>query len=262
MLIKPKKSLGQNFLKEKNIIEKIVSSIDISGQDILEVGPGTGNMTEFILEKKPNKVFVVEKDNTLSKYLRNKFNDKINIINEDILKIDPGSLSKKKLIVFGNLPYNISSQILSNWIKNLKEEPWFSDLVLMFQKEVANRIISKKNTSNYGRLTILSQWRLKIEKLFDVSPNCFNPKPKVDSSVLHFENKKKFKKISNIKNLEYVTNILFGQRRKMIKHTLKKIFVDYVSIAEQLNIDLSCRPQNLDLKTIFELVEIHEKLRN
>ena len=95
MLIKPKKSLGQNFLKDKNIIEKIISSIDISGQDILEVGPGTGNMTEFIVEKKPNKIFVVEKDNALSKHLQNKFNDKINIINEDILKIDPGSLSKR-----------------------------------------------------------------------------------------------------------------------------------------------------------------------
>ena len=151
MLTKPKKSLGQNFLIDKNILQKIVNIVPINkNNEILEIGPGTGNLTYYLIKKNPKKVFVVEKDSNLSLLLYEKFKNKINIINDDILKISENLISKEKLIVFGNLPYNISTKILSKWIISKNKNFWFSSLILMFQKEVADRIIAKINTSNYG----------------------------------------------------------------------------------------------------------------
>ena len=207
-MIKPKKSLGQNFLIDKNIINKIVNIIDIENKSVLEVGPGTGNLTLSLLNKKPKKLFVVEKDNKLSLNLKEKFKDKIIIINDDILKLKENCICDQKLIVFGNLPYNISTEILCKWILNLNNQnTWFSNLILMFQKEVAERIISKFNSSNYGRLSILTNWRLDIKKIADIKPNCFYPKPKVDSSLLFFIPKKNYQKFNNPKNLEKITRI-------------------------------------------------------
>ena len=163
-MIKAKKSLGQNFLVDRNIIEKIFNVTSIKNKNIIEIGPGTGNLTSFILKNKPNKLIVIEKDNILAKNLANYFKNKIKIINEDILDLDETLLSKDKVIVFGNLPYNISTEILSKWIVNLKENFWFESMVLMFQKEVADRIIAEFNTSNYGRLSIISNWKLNIKK--------------------------------------------------------------------------------------------------
>ena len=167
-----KKSLGQNFLIDKNIIEKIVNFIDIKDKSILEIGPGTGNLTSSLIEKNPKKFFVIEKDNNLASLLETQFRDKITIINDDVLKINEKFLCKDRLIVFGNLPYNISTEILCKWILNLENENiWFDNLILMFQKEVADRIISNYNCSNYGRLTILANWKLNIKKIIDIKPN-------------------------------------------------------------------------------------------
>ena len=126
----------------------------INNKTILEIGPGTGNLTSYILKKNPKKIIVIEKDNKLAINLEKKFNDQIIIINEDILKIDETKFFKEQVTVFGNLPYNVSTEILSKWIVNLKDNFWFDCLVLMFQKEVANRIVAEFNTSNYGRLSI------------------------------------------------------------------------------------------------------------
>ena len=155
-MIKAKKSLGQNFLIDKKILEKIINIVNIENKSILEIGPGTGNLTSFILKKNPKKFFVVEKDTILANNLKDTFNNKLNIINADILKIDETSISNENVVVFGNLPYNISTEILSRWIMNLKDNFWFDCLILMFQREVADRIIAKFNSSNYGRLSILS----------------------------------------------------------------------------------------------------------
>ena len=189
-MIKAKKSLGQNFLIDKNILEKITNITDIKDKIILEIGPGTGNLTSYILKKNPKKIFVIEKDDNLALNLKNKFDDKLIIINDDVLKIDETKLSSDKIIVFGNLPYNISTEILSKWIINLKEHFWFECLILMFQKEVADRIIAKSNTSNYGRLSIICNWKLNIKKICDIKPSAFLPKPKIDSSLLFFTLKK------------------------------------------------------------------------
>ena len=260
-MIRAKKSLGQNFLIDREVLEKITNVVQIKDKTILEVGPGTGNLTSFILKKNPKKMFVIEKDNELASDLENKFNNQITIINEDVLKIDETKLFKEEVTVFGNLPYNVSTEILSKWIINLKKNFWFDCLVLMFQKEVADRIISKFDTKNYGRLSILSNWKLNIQKIFDIKPSCFSPKPKIDSTVLLFKPKKKFFKLNNPKSLEKITKIFFSHRRKMIKKPYNLIFNSNLEVAEKLKIKLNLRPQNLDFETYFKLADEYEKLR-
>ena len=262
MLIKAKKSLGQNFLNDKNILKKIISVSKILHKDVLEIGPGTGNLTEYILNEKPNKLFLVEKDKILFDQLQLKFHNKVNIINKDILKVDEKNISNKKLIVFGNLPYNISTEIICNWILRLEKEFWFSELILMFQKEVADRIISKVDASDYGRLSILLNWKMNITKVFDISPNCFFPKPKIYSSLIHFTPKKNFIHINKSQNLEMVTRIFFSRKRKMIKNPLKQLFINYKEISNKLKIDLNLRPQNLSLETYCNIVREYEKLNS
>ena len=259
-MIKAKKSLGQNFLIDKNILEIIANSTDIKNKTILEIGPGTGNLTSYILKKKPRKFIVVEKDKELAVNLENKFGDQLTIINKDILKIDENKLFMDKITVFGNLPYNISTEILSKWIINLKDNFWFECLVLMFQKEVADRIIAEFNTSQYGRLSIISNWKLNIKKICDVKPQSFNPKPKVESSLLYFYPKKNYFKIKDPKTLEKITRIFFNQRRKMLKKPFNQLFNGNEKILDKLKIDLTLRPQNLDLDTYYKLTNEYEKL--
>jgi 16S rRNA (adenine1518-N6/adenine1519-N6)-dimethyltransferase len=261
-LIRAKKSLGQNFLIDKKILEKIVDITKIEHKTILEVGPGTGNLTSYILKRNPKKVYVVEKDNILANNLNNNFKDQLIIINDDILNIDENSISKENLIVFGNLPYNISTEILSKWIINLQDTFWFDYLILMFQKEVADRIIAKFNTKSYGRLSILSNWKLDIKKVCDIKPESFNPKPKVESSLLLFSPKKNFFEIKNPKNLEKITRIFFNQRRKMLKKPFNQLFNGNTEILNKLNIDLNLRPQNLDFDKYYQLASEYENLRN
>ena len=261
-MIKAKKSLGQNFLTDRNVLEKIVNITAIKNKVILEVGPGTGNLTSFILKNKPKKVFVIEKDNDLAKNLNINFGEQLTVINDDILEIDENSLFEEKVIVFGNLPYNISTEILSKWIINLKDNFWFDHLILMFQKEVAERIIANFNNSNYGRLSILANWKLDIKKICDIKPESFSPKPKIDSSLLFFTPKQNFYKIKDPKNLEKITRIFFSQRRKMLKKPFNQLFNGDQKILDSLKIDLNLRPQNLDFDTYFKLTSEYEKLRS
>ena len=260
-MIRAKKSLGQNFLVDENMLKKIVSIIKIENRSILEVGPGTGNLTSCILKNNPKKLIVIEKDNNLVILLKKKFKEKIEIINKDILKIDEKDLAKEKLLVFGNLPYNISTEILAKWILNLENKFfWFDSLILMFQKEVADRIISKFNSSKYGRLSILSNWKLEVEKICDIKPDSFYPKPKVESSLLFFKPKKIFYQFKDPRNLENVTRIFFNQRRKKIKKPFNLLFKDNTNILNDLNIDLNLRPHNLNHEIYYELTKEYEKL--
>jgi len=261
-LIRAKKSLGQNFLIDDKVLNQIVNCVAIENKTILEIGPGTGNLTKYILNKQPKHFTVIEKDNDLANKLKERFKENLNIINNDILNVDERSLFKEKVIVFGNLPYNISTEILSKWIINLKNNFWFENLVLMFQKEVADRIIANYNNSNYGRLSILANWKLIIKKICDIKPNSFLPKPKIDSSLLFFTPRKDFYKINDPKNLEKITRVFFSNRRKMIKKPFNQIFNGDPRILEKLNVDLNLRPQNLDFETYYKLTEEYENLRS
>jgi len=259
-LIKAKKSLGQNFLVDKNILEKITNITKVEDKTVLEIGPGTRNLTTYILKKKPKKIFVIEKDNELSNSLRNKFDNQVTVMNADVLKVDETNLFKEKVIVFGNLPYNISTEILSKWIINLKQNFWFECLILMFQKEVADRIIAEFNTSNYGRLSIISNWKLSIKKIIDIKAEAFSPRPKIDSSLLIFYPKQNFINIKNPNNLEKITRIFFNQRRKMLKKPFNQLFNGDQKILDKLKIDLTMRPQNLNLETYYKLACEYENL--
>ena len=260
-MIRAKKSLGQNFLVDENILKRIVSIIKIENRSILEVGPGTGNLTSCILKNNPKKLIVIEKDNNLAILLKKKFKEKIEIINKDILKINEKDLANEKLLVFGNLPYNISTEILAKWILNLENKFfWFDSLILMFQKEVADRIISKFNSSKYGRLSILSNWKLEVKKVCDIKPDSFYPKPKVESSLLFFKPKKIFYQFKDPRNLEKMTRIFFNQRRKKIKKPFNLLFKNNTNILKNLKIDLNLRPHNLNHEIYYELTKEYEKL--
>ena len=261
-MIKAKKSLGQNFLTDRNVLEIIVNTAEITNKTILEIGPGTGNLTSFILKKNPKKVFVIEKDNDLAENLNNIFANQLTIINDDVLNIDENLLFKDRVTVFGNLPYNISTEILSKWIVNLKDNFWFDHLILMFQKEVADRIVAKFNTSAYGRLSILSNWKLNIKKICDIKPESFSPRPKIDSSLLFFSPKKNFYKIKDPKNLEKITRVFFSHRRKMLKKPFNQLFNGDQKVIDKLKINLNLRPQNLDFDTYYELTREYESLRS
>ena len=259
-MIVAKKSLGQNFLIDRDILIKISEITPIKDKIVLEVGPGTGNLTTFILKKTPKKLIVVEKDNELANNIAEIFKDQLTIINDDILNVDEKSLSSEKITVFGNLPYNISTEILSRWIVNLKTDFWFDHLVLMFQKEVADRIIADFNTSDYGRLSILSNWKLNITKICDIKPESFSPRPKIDSSLLFFSPKKNFFKINDPKNLEKITRVFFNHRRKMIKKPFNQLFNGNKKVLEKLKINLNLRPQNLNIETYYKLTNEYENL--
>ena len=262
-MIKAKKSLGQNFLTDKNIIQKITELIDIKNKTVLEVGPGTGNLTSALIKKNPKKIYVIEKDDSLVALLEKEYSNQINIISDDILNYNENLISEEKLIVFGNLPYNISTEILCKWILDLNDNKiWFSNLILMFQKEVADRIISNYNSSNYGRLSILANWKLNIKKIVDIKPESFSPRPRVDSSLLLFSPKDNFYPLKNSYNLEKITRIFFSHRRKMIKKPYNQIFSNNTEILNRLDISLNLRPQNLNFDTYYKLAGEYEKLRS
>ena len=254
-----KKSLGQNFLIDKNIIKKILKTVKIKNENIIEIGPGRGALTDEILKMDPKKLILIEKDNSLVKELRLRYfgNKRVNIINSDILKFNLENLANKNYIIFGNLPYNISSQIIVKLIK-LKWPPIFKNLVLMFQKELGEKIVGKFPSTNYGRLSILSNYRLNIINKFLVSPNSFFPKPKVNSMVIHFQPKKKISyKIKNIENLEKVTNILFSNKRKMINKNIKKL-ICLEKLKKIKNLKMSFRPTDIKPEIYYRITELIE----
>ncbi len=263
MKLRPKKSLGQNFLIDKNIIKIIAELGNISNEDIvLEVGPGTGNLTEEILYKKPKKLAVIEKDKAMVEILKKKFKEKIDIINSDMLDFSYENNFKKKIIIFGNLPYNISTKILSKWVKIKKLDKYCKKFILMFQKEVADRIVAEVNSKNYSRLTIISNWKLDIKKIMDINPKSFTPIPKVESTILTLKPKKNIYPIQDGKNLEHITNVFFNQRRKMIKKPMKILFKNYEQISNELSLDLNLRPQNLSKLTYYKICSMYEKSIN
>ena len=256
-----KKSLGQNFLIDKNVIKKIINIIDLENRHVIEIGPGKGALTEEILKKKPRSLSLIEKDNSIFENLTLKYSQKnfIKLYNADILKFDIEKLIREKTVIFGNLPYNISSQILVKFLKLKNWPPKFSDLVFMFQKELANKIAGEYPSKNYGRISILTNYRLQALKKFDVSANCFIPKPNVTSTLMHFRPiKRDAYKIKNINNLEKITNILFSSRRKMINKSIKKILTkNDINKINGLKIEL--RPSQLNPEIYYKITEFFEK---
>ena len=263
-MVRPKKSLGQNFLVDKNIIKKILSLVNISENNIIEIGPGTGSLTNEILKKNPSNFLLIEKDINLYRKLKenNKNNKIFSIFNDDILNFDLEKKIKKNSIIFGNLPYNISTQILVKMIKFKNWPPNYKKLIFMFQREVAERILAKFNTKKYGRLKVITSWRLRVSKSFHISKNCFYPVPKVDSTILVFEPiKNKNFVIQNLENLEKITEILFSGKRKMINKAFAKLFKNSKYVSDKLKINLSYRPSELSEEDFYKITEYFENYK-
>jgi len=262
-MLKLKKSLGQNFLTDKNITRKILNLENLKNQTILEIGPGSGSLTESIIKGNPKKIILIEKDQRFSQLLKDRLKNEKNleIHNKDILQYDFANTLLENAIIFGNLPYNISTQILVKFISLKNWPPFFKKIIFMFQKEVADRILAKSSTKEYGRIAILTNFRLDIVESFKISRNCFFPKPNVDSKVIVFKPKIKIKhRIQDVKSLEKITNIFFSNRRKMINKPFSKIFKEYKDVAKKLKINLNLRPSELSNNDYYRLAEYYEKL--
>ena len=244
MVIRNKKSLGQNFIFDKNFLAKISSLIiSTTSNIIVEVGPGPGTLTEYLFNKKYKKLILIEKDLRLIENLSKKFSsNKVEILNQDAQFFNFQDKTIKNLIIVGNLPFNISVDLLYKWTKIKKWPPNHNKMILMFQKEVANRIIAKPNNKSYGKLSVVVQSRYNVKKLLDVPSHLFTPAPKVDGTILEFIPHKIYQSI-NINNIDEVAKAAFSQRRKKIKNNMSK----YIEILKQLSIDDNLRPENLSV---------------
>ena len=258
--LKAKKRFGQNFLHDKNIINQIVKSSSCDGRFIVEVGPGPGLLTNAILEKETKKVLAIETDKTflpILEELKEKLPKKFEFILNDVLKVDLDKLISENYSVISNLPYNISVPFIISLL--IKEQPvkW-EKLTLTVQKEVADRMMAKINTKQYGRLSVLTQWRCRIKKICEIKPSCFIPPPKVISTVILIEPKKNILTPS-VENFQKIVSYAFGFRRKTLKKSLSKLEIDINKLADFCEIDLSLRAQNLSVDDYINLTIGYEK---
>ncbi len=253
--IKISKSLSQNFLFDLNLTDKIVKSSKSNASTIIEIGPGPGGLTRSILKIKSGIVYTIDKDLQSEKMLSDLkiiYKNRLNIIIDDALNYPIWKLGNAPRQVIANLPYNVGTKMLINWLKHIQN---FNLLTLMFQKEVAERIIAKPGSKNYGRLSILTNWLTESSKLFDISSKAFIPRPKVTSSVIQLKPRAKPLYDVSFGSLEKLTHLAFSQRRKMMKTSLKNI--DGRKILEELNISPNLRPENL---SIVDFCKIAKKL--
>ena len=243
--VKINKSLGQNFLFDLNLTDKIVKNSEPICPTVIEIGPGPGGLTRSILKKKPNVLYTIDKDKQSEKMLtdiKKIYRDNLIIITDDALHYPIWELGNSPRQVIANLPYNTGTKMLTSWLKHIQH---FDLLTLMFQKEVADRIVAKQGSKNYGRLSILTNWLTKSKKLFDIPSEAFIPRPKITSSVIQLKPLHKPLYDVSFESIEKITQMAFSQRRKMIKTSLKK--VNGQIILKELNISPNLRPENLSI---------------
>ena len=243
--VKINKSLGQNFLFDLNLTDKIVKNSEPICPTVIEIGPGPGGLTRSILKKKPNVLYTIDKDKQSEKMLtdiKKIYRDNLIIITDDALHYPIWELGDSPRQIIANLPYNTGTKMLTSWLKHIQH---FDLLTLMFQKEVADRIIAKQGSKNYGRLSILTNWLTKSKKLFDIPSEAFIPRPKITSSVIQLKPLHKPLYDVSFESIEKITQMAFSQRRKMIKTSLKK--VNGQMILKELNISPNLRPEDLSI---------------
>lgn len=258
-----KKSLGQNFLLDMNITGKIIRSSllaqnkpDWRGEAVYEVGPGPGGLTRAILEGKPDTLTVIEMDSRCIRIMQDIQSvvgaEKMQIVEGDALKFDWTKNGALPQNVVSNLPYNISVPLLLGWLKNMQN---FNSLTLMFQKEVAERIMAEPNNKNYGRLSVLAQLVCKIKPLLTLNPNCFVPAPKIWSMVLLFLPQERVLSKELFAKIERLTEMAFGQRRKMIRQSLKSL-PDLENLCFKVGIEPTMRAENISPEQYLRLAEL------
>ena len=259
--LKPKKKLGQNFLHDKNIISSIVNKANIEDEDIIEIGPGPGILTESILNNKARSLLAIEKDVSFEvnlKKIRSNYRDNFDYLINDVIDFDFKKLAKKNYKFVSNLPYNISVPFILKMIRIRKIIPW-KEMILMVQKEVAERITAKINTKNYGRLSIMVNLNNDVKKLLTVKPSSFIPRPKVDSTVIKISPKNKDINI-NTEIFENIVKTCFSQRRKKVKNNLDQLNINTISLLELSNIDPDIRAENIDIEGFIRISRNYEEL--
>ena len=257
-----KKALGQNFLLDANITDKIVRSSlaeqnlnDFSGCHVFEIGCGPGGLTRSVLRANPQQLTVIEMDERcigIMQEIKEKVGERLQIVEGDALKYDIAALPCQPKHLISNLPYNISVPLLTKWLSEITA---YQSLTLMFQKEVADRILAPTSCKDYGRLSVLAQLQCRITRLFDLNPNCFVPAPKIWSSVLLFQTLAQPLSVAQISKLEKLTDAAFAQRRKMIRQSLKNI-PDLESKCAAVGIAPTYRPEQITPQQFLQLSEI------
>lgn len=243
-----RKSLGQNFLFDLNLTRRIArSAAPLHASTIVEIGPGPGGLTRALLLEGARKVVAVEKDARALPALREiaeHYPGRLDIVEADALRFDWAAHIEGDAKIVANLPYNIATPLLTGWLTS-RWPPWFSSLTLMFQKEVAERIVAPPGSEAYGRLSIISQWCATAKKLFDIDRRAFTPPPKITSSVVQLIPRLERLPACDVTRLEKVTAAAFGQRRKMLRSSLKSLHPNIGKILDGLGIDDNLRAEQL-----------------
>ena len=256
-----KKSLGQNFLLDLNLTAKIARAAgDLAGKNVIEIGPGPGGLTRALLDTEAISVHAIERDDRCIAALQDvvqAYAGKLVIHADDAMKVDATTLCPAPRAIVANLPYNIATPLLIGW---LEQAAAFDSMTLMFQKEVAERITAKPQTKDYGRLSIISQWLTKAEKKFDIPPSAFTPQPKVTSTVVHLKPRLDRKDSVRFEVMEKVTAAAFGQRRKMLRQSLKTLNVDAEQLLAAANIVPTARAEEIDIAGFIRLAEAFQRM--
>lgn len=256
-----KKSLGQHFLLDLNLTGRIARSAgDLSQCTVIEIGPGPGGLTRALLAEGAKKVIAIERDRRPIEALNEiakAYPGRLEIIEGDALEIDPASLCDGPRKIVANLPYNISTHLVLNWLENITE---YDSLTLMFQKEVADRLCAVPRTKEYGRISVLTQWLCNVHANFDIKPSAFTPPPKVMSTVVTLRPRPKPLVDVSRKTLEHVVKAAFGQRRKMLRASLKTLGVNGTDLLVSAGIEPTKRAEELSIEEFCTLVQAFEKL--
>ncbi|PLX35518.1 MAG: 16S rRNA (adenine(1518)-N(6)/adenine(1519)-N(6))-dimethyltransferase [Hyphomicrobiales bacterium] len=248
--LRARKSLGQNFLLDLNLTGRIARAAgDLTGHDILEIGPGPGGLTRALLAHGARHVTAIERDERCIAALAEiaeAYPDKLTVLTGDALSTDPVPHLTKPARIVANLPYNIATPLLIGWLQAEPWPPWFASMTLMFQREVALRISAAPGSKHYGRLAVMAGWRTEAKICFDVNPSAFTPPPKVVSTVVHLTPRAN-PLPCRARALERVTAAAFGQRRKMLRASLKSLFHEPQPVLEELGIAPTIRAEQLDI---------------
>jgi 16S rRNA (adenine1518-N6/adenine1519-N6)-dimethyltransferase len=245
-----KKSLGQNFLFDLNLTRRIARAAGpLENTTIYEVGPGPGGLTRALLAEGAAKIIAVERDERCIPVLEeiaHAYPGRLEIVLADALALDEHALFKGEPVrIAANLPYNVGTALLVKWLTQDTWPPFWQSLTLMFQREVAERIVAKPDTDAYGRLSVIAQWRTRGKILFDVSPRAFTPPPKITSAIVRLEPLAEPVAPCELRDLEKVTEAAFGQRRKMLRQSLKQIEPDTETLLRAAGIDPTRRAETL-----------------
>ncbi|HEX2752049.1 MAG TPA: 16S rRNA (adenine(1518)-N(6)/adenine(1519)-N(6))-dimethyltransferase RsmA [Alphaproteobacteria bacterium] len=256
-----KKSLGQNFLLDLNLTARIARAAgDLAGFNVIEIGPGPGGLTRGLLYTNAKKIFAVERDDRCVAALQSLVvaaNGRLELIAEDALKIDYDALCPAPRAIVANLPYNIATVLLLDW---LEQAHLFEHFTLMFQKEVAERLTATPRTKEYGRLSVITQWLCTVEKKLELPPSAFTPPPKVNSTVVHITPHKNRHDAFSFNTMEKLTGAAFGQRRKMLRQSLKGLNVDHMRLITEAEITETARAEEIDIAGFIRMATVLEKL--